>query len=67
MKTDNTTTTGYSNGTITQKRTKAMDMRCYWIKNRVKQGQFKNTGARDTKIWLIISQNIIRRRIKKIA
>jgi hypothetical protein len=41
MKTDNTTTTGYSNGTIKQKRTKAMDMRFYWIKDRVKQGQFK--------------------------
>jgi hypothetical protein len=41
METDNTTATGYSNGTIKQKRTKAMDMRFYWIKDRVKQGQFK--------------------------
>jgi hypothetical protein len=40
MDTYNTTTTGYSNGTIKQKRTKAMDMRFYWIKDRVKQGQF---------------------------
>jgi hypothetical protein len=40
MDTDNTTATGYSNGTIKQKRTKAMDMRFYWIKYRVKQGQF---------------------------
>jgi hypothetical protein len=40
METDNTTTTGYSNGKIKQKRTKAMDMRFYWIKDRVKQGQF---------------------------
>jgi hypothetical protein len=40
METDNTTATGYSNGTIKQKRTKAMDMRFYWIKDRVKQGQF---------------------------
>jgi hypothetical protein len=39
METDNTTATGYSNGTIKQKRTKAMDMRCYWIKDRVEQGQ----------------------------
>jgi hypothetical protein len=38
--TDNTTAPGYSNGTIKQKRTKAMDMRFYWIKDRVKQGQF---------------------------
>jgi hypothetical protein len=40
METENTTATGYSNGTIKQKRTKAMDMRFYWIKDRVKQGQF---------------------------
>jgi hypothetical protein len=40
METDNATATGYSNGTIRQKRTKAMDMRFYWIKDRVKQGQF---------------------------
>jgi hypothetical protein len=41
MEIDNTTATGYINGTIKQKRTKAMDMRFYWIKDRVKQGQFK--------------------------
>jgi hypothetical protein len=41
MKTDNTTATGNSNGTTKQKRTKAMDMHFYWIKDRVKQGQFK--------------------------
>jgi hypothetical protein len=41
METDNTTATGYSNGKIKQKRTKAMDMRFYWIKDRVKQGQFR--------------------------
>jgi hypothetical protein len=40
LETDNTTATGYSNGTIKQKRTKAMDMHFYWIKDRVKQGQF---------------------------
>jgi hypothetical protein len=41
METDNTTATRYSNGTIKQERTKVMDMRFYWIKDRVKQGQFK--------------------------
>jgi hypothetical protein len=40
METDNTTATCYSNSTITQKRIKAMDMRFYWIIDRVKQGQF---------------------------
>jgi hypothetical protein len=40
METDNTTAAGYSNGTIKQKHRKAMDMRFYWIKDRVKHGQF---------------------------
>jgi hypothetical protein len=40
METDNTTATGYSNGTITQKCTNAMDMRFFGITDRVKQGQF---------------------------
>jgi hypothetical protein len=40
METYNTTATGYSNGTMKQKRKKAMDMQFYWIKDRVKQGQF---------------------------
>jgi hypothetical protein len=40
METDNTTATGYSNGTIKQKHTKAMDMHFYWIKDRFKQRQF---------------------------
>jgi hypothetical protein len=38
MEMDNTTATGYSNGTIKQKRTKAIDMRFYWIKYQVIQG-----------------------------
>jgi hypothetical protein len=40
METDNNTATGNSNITIEQKRTNIMDMRFYWIKDRVKQGQF---------------------------
>jgi hypothetical protein len=40
FQTDNTTSTGYSNGTIAQKRTRAMNMRFYWVKERLKQGQF---------------------------
>jgi hypothetical protein len=40
METDNTTVTGNINGTILKKHTKAMDMIFYWIKDRVKQGQF---------------------------
>jgi hypothetical protein len=63
IETDNTTATGYSNGTIKQKRTKSMDMPFYWIKDRVNKASLKFTGDQVIKIWRIISQNTIRRRI----
>jgi hypothetical protein len=37
---DNTTGVGILNDTIRQRRSKAMDMRFYWIKDRQKQGQY---------------------------
>jgi hypothetical protein len=40
MCTDNKTGNGIANDTIKQKRSKAMDMRFYWIRDRVRQGQF---------------------------
>jgi hypothetical protein len=40
MQTDNSTAAGFANDTIKQKRSKAMDMRFYWIKDRVCQGQY---------------------------
>jgi hypothetical protein len=40
LQTDNTTATGYSNDTSRQRRTRAMDMQFFWVKDRVKQGQF---------------------------
>ena len=40
MKTDNTTAEGLANDTVKQKRSKAIDMRFYWIRDRVKQGQY---------------------------
>jgi hypothetical protein len=40
LQTDNTTATWYINGKIKQKRTRVTDMRFYWVKYRVKQGQF---------------------------
>jgi hypothetical protein len=39
--TDNSTASGIINDTVKQKRSKAMDMRFYWIRDRVRQGQFK--------------------------
>jgi hypothetical protein len=40
LKTDNTTADGIINNTVQQKRSKAMDMIFYWVKNRVEQDQF---------------------------
>jgi hypothetical protein len=40
MQTDNSTAAGFANDTIKQKRSKAIDMRFYWIKDRVRQKQF---------------------------
>jgi hypothetical protein len=43
LTTDNTTADGIINNTVQQKRSKAMDMRFYWVKYRVEQQQF-NVG-----------------------
>ena len=40
VQTDNSTAVGLANGTIRQRKSKAMDMRFYWVQDRVKQGQF---------------------------
>ena len=37
---DNSTADGFANDTIKQKRSKAIDMRFYWIRDRTSQGQF---------------------------
>jgi hypothetical protein len=38
--TDNSTASGIANDSMKQRRSKAMDMRFYWIRDRVRQGQF---------------------------
>jgi hypothetical protein len=40
IQTDNACASGICNETVKQRRSKAMDMRFYWIRDRVKQGQF---------------------------
>lgn len=40
IQTDNACASGIANDTVRQRRSKAMDMRFYWIKDRVKQGHF---------------------------
>jgi hypothetical protein len=41
MKTDNSTACGIANDTVKQRKSKAMDMRFYWIRCRSKQNQFR--------------------------
>ena len=38
--TDNNTASGIATDTVKQKRSKAIDMRFYWVRDRVRQGQF---------------------------
>ena len=40
LKTDNSTANGIINNTMKQKRSKAIDVRFYWLRDRAKQGQF---------------------------
>ena len=41
IQTDNSTAEGIANDTVKARRSKAMDMRFYWIRDRVKEGQFR--------------------------
>jgi hypothetical protein len=62
-KSDKTTADGIINNTVQQKRSKAMDMRFYWVKDRVEQDQF-NVGwaPGDTNMGDYFSQSIILQR-----
>jgi hypothetical protein len=40
VQTDNSTACGIANDNITQQRSRAMDMRFYWVRDRAQQGQF---------------------------
>ena len=40
LKTDNNTANGIINNTMKQKRSKAIDVRFYWLRDQVQQGQF---------------------------
>ena len=41
LKTDNSTADGILNGTVKQKRSKALAMKFYWLKDRAAQGEFR--------------------------
>jgi hypothetical protein len=40
IQTDNACANGIANDTVKQKRSRAMDMRFYWVRDRVRQGHF---------------------------
>jgi hypothetical protein len=41
IRTDNSTADGIMNKTVKQKQSKSMDVRFYWLQDRVEQGQFR--------------------------
>jgi hypothetical protein len=43
LQTDNNTAAGISNSTVKQRCSKAINMRFYWIRDRVKEGRFIET------------------------
>ena len=51
MGADNAAANGIINGTVKQNRSKAIDVRCCWLKDRVEQGQFKIYWAPGDENW----------------
>ena len=51
VKTDNSTANGVMNGTIKQQRSKAIDMRFCWLKDRAEQGQLRICWATGDENW----------------
>jgi hypothetical protein len=41
IQTDNSVAHGIANDTVKQRRSRAIDMRFYWIRDRVRQGQYR--------------------------
>jgi hypothetical protein len=68
IKKDNSTAAGFANNTMKQCRSRAMDMRFYWIRDRVQQNQFhiywrpgtKNLGNYFTKHHSAAHQHMMR-------
>jgi hypothetical protein len=50
IQTDNQCANGIANDTVKQKQSKAIDMRFYWIRDRVRQGQFNVHWRKSTDI-----------------
>ena len=58
IKIDNSADEGIVTATVRQKRSKAMYMQFYWMKDRVKKKKMSFIGNQEAKTWGIISQNI---------
>jgi hypothetical protein len=57
MQVDSTTAEGFANGTMKQKRSKAMNMRWHWLKDRTHQGHLWFITGRVRTTWPILSPN----------
>ena len=57
LKTDNTTAQGILTGKFRQKRSKSIDIRFWWLKDRIDQEQFSAEWDLEKKIWQITLQN----------
>ena len=55
---DNSTAVGLANDTVTQRRSRAIDMRFYWVRDRVNQQQYHVYWAPHTKTLRITLPNI---------
>jgi hypothetical protein len=59
IQTDNTTAEGVVNHKIQPKRTKAMDMRFHWLRDRKQRQQFRIYWRPGGGIWRIIGRKIM--------
>jgi hypothetical protein len=59
MAINNNTASSIATVTVKQKRSKAIDMRCYWIRDRVCRGQFQIYWSKVRQIVPTTSPNII--------
>jgi hypothetical protein len=62
MQTDNTTDNGILRGACTQQRSKSIDMRLYWVRDRAQQGQFDFGWGLPPRAWGTILQSTIPQR-----
>ena len=59
IKTDNSTACGILNSSMRQKRSKAFDMKIYFMKDRIKQKKSDYIGTKVQITWLTTSSNIL--------